>query len=137
MAYISWTKDIETGIETVDHQHRTLIKIINDLDESRTKRKDRIFMEHVLDELLEYTNFHFSTEERFMEACCFEDMESHKAEHQEFIEKMETFKRQFLQDKLEITENLLGFLTTWLLTHIKGTDRKLAERLRETELGAQ
>lgn len=34
MAKITWTPDLDTGIEPIDQQHRQLVELINQLDDA-------------------------------------------------------------------------------------------------------
>jgi hemerythrin len=46
----------------------------------------------VVDELIDYTQYHFSTEEKYMLEYAYPGYEQHKAEHEEFIDKIQRSK---------------------------------------------
>lgn len=66
MALIEWTPALEVGLEEMDRQHRQLVKILNELHQAMQAGGRQRDLMRVMDELLQYTKYHFSTEERLM-----------------------------------------------------------------------
>ncbi len=121
MALIYWTKDLQTGIERVDEQHKKLVDLINELFEAN-RNKDRSLVAHVLDELVDYTVFHFKDEEEMMAEAGYRFLEEHAKVHQRFVDKVAGFQSRFKKGE-DIADELLAILEDWLIRHIKLNDR--------------
>lgn len=66
MTYLKWTEDLDTGIEVIDKQHRRLVEYLNELN-TAINAGDKAGVNHVLEELIDYTLSHFSFEEELIE----------------------------------------------------------------------
>ena len=130
----AFTDKYKTGIELVDDEHRRLFEIIDQTytlihDDFAHDKYDQIM--HLLEQLKDYTEFHFNDEEELMERIGYPDINSQKKAHSAFIEKlvnidihdldaMDDNQQQYLLD-------LVNFLVTWLSNHILGADKKIGE----------
>ena len=66
MKEITWTSDLSVGIELIDGQHKMLIKHLNDLSQSLESGEGPAKIATTLNFLIDYTNFHFTAEEKHM-----------------------------------------------------------------------
>lgn len=115
------------GIDVIDGQHKRLFEIAQEAyellqDEFVADKFD--YIAKILGDLKDYTIFHFSEEEKYMESIQYKKIFSHKIEHQEFIEKLENLDWDAIEanpDKT-ITE-ILKYLNDWLINHILYTDK--------------
>ena len=64
MKEIRWTSDLSVGIGLIDEQHKMLIKHLNDLSQSLESGQGPEKIATTLSFLIDYTNFHFSAEEK-------------------------------------------------------------------------
>lgn len=77
-----WKKEFELGISSIDDQHKRLLEIgnrINDLlinHEEDDDNYDEIFM--VIEELKDYTIYHFNTEEELFVKYKYPEYNEHK-----------------------------------------------------------
>lgn len=128
---ISWNKELETGIRTIDLQHEELIGIINELDDASLAQRGQSVMEDVLQRLGSYVRFHFTTEEALMAGLA--QAEGHAAEHRQqhrlFIEQIGMLRAKAEREHDETISALVSFLNSWLYEHILKTDRKLGALL--------
>ena len=67
-----------TGNEMIDSQHKELIGRINQLLESCEDGQGKIKAVKMLDYLLDYTEFHFSAEEKLQEEMEYPGIKEHK-----------------------------------------------------------
>jgi hemerythrin len=63
---IIWNNDLVTGVEEIDHQHRILVKTLNDAGVQLTGNRDAALLEQITRDLLAYAIYHFETEEELM-----------------------------------------------------------------------
>lgn len=123
-----WNKNFETGIEIVDKQHKKLISLLNKLAETLVQ-DNHLESNRVFDELTDYANNHFETEEAIWIEYFEQDswLSSHHSAHISFLPKVIELREQGTnQSNYEIIENILEFLIQWLAFHIIDTDRRMA-----------
>ena len=66
MTIFIWNDSYKTGVELIDRQHKKLVDILNQLDESLAERSGHQVLLNLLNELVEYTKYHFKAEEELM-----------------------------------------------------------------------
>ncbi|HAF30120.1 MAG TPA: hemerythrin [Bacteroidales bacterium] len=124
MELIEWSDKYLVGYDEIDNQHKGLVIMINELFTFMTEGKSKENLEIIFDHLTVYTKEHFSNEEKMMLKYDYPDYEQHKLEHVKFIERLNSFKSDFENNKITISLELLNFLKDWLLNHIVITDKK-------------
>ncbi len=127
---IEFDDSLITGNNTIDTQHKELIKKISDLIASCENGDGKVKAIQMLDYLEEYTNFHFSAEEELQKKSGYPDYENHHAKHEEFkntikelfdyLDELEGPNKDFV-DKVQLQ------VVDWLFKHIKSADRSVAE----------
>jgi hemerythrin-like metal-binding protein len=127
--FMPWTKDLELGIPTIDEQHKKLVAMINSLHRA-VEKNDAAGAKRVLQELIEYTGYHFGTEEKFFDQHGYPETDAHKTIHKKLVDKVLAFKRKFDAGEEFLSQELLNFLKDWLVNHIGFTDRKYAPFLQ-------
>ncbi len=139
MTILNWTKQLSLGIESVDNQHQHLIDLANQLDEAVALGADRTTIINIVNNLVDYTVYHFQNEEQLMAAANYNPTlyASHQAEHQKFIEKMITVQSAALADINSLSADLMDYLVNWLNYHILNTDKKMALSLTSGTDAAQ
>ena len=63
MPFIEWNEKYSVHIEEIDSQHKKIFSIINRLHSALKARKGKKVIGNLLDELVDYTYYHFATEE--------------------------------------------------------------------------
>ena len=132
-----WNKNFETGIATIDEQHKVLVSLLNELA-GTLARDDQLEINRVFDELAEYANFHFETEEAIWVEYFGDDswLSSHQLTHSSFLPKVVELKEQDTNKPLiEIIESIVKFLIRWLAFHIIDNDKRLALVVHNMEKG--
>lgn len=131
MSYITWDESYSIGQKNVDEQHKTLVKLINELHDAMSLGKSKQVMSKVLQNLLDYTISHFSTEEKYMIKYSYQWYLPHKSEHRKFVEKVASFQKGYNEGKMVLSLDIMSFLKDWLVDHILQTDKKLGLFLQE------
>ncbi len=132
--FMEWSDDLETGITEIDNQHRRLVSMVNEFYRAFKKGVDRSYIGKLLQELIEYTDYHFKTEEYYFDKFGYPEAEVHKQIHRKLVEQVLEFKKKFDEGKADISYELLNFLKDWLLNHIGKTDKKYADFLKSKGL---
>lgn len=131
MSLFRWKPEYAVGIKVIDDQHQILISLINKLHDAIESQFESASLESILEELFDYTRYHFTTEETLMAQYGYteEKLTKHKKQHQLFIAELNSSQADI--DKLTIEDAALiqEFLVNWLKNHILKVDTKLAEFL--------
>jgi hemerythrin len=83
MSYLHWSSDLDTGIESIDQQHRRIVDYLNELSNANSAG-DMAVTNHVLNELVDYTVTHFAFEEELQEKAGYPFLRAHKRVHEIF-----------------------------------------------------
>lgn len=119
------------GIDEMDTQHARWIQLIEEfkavasghlLDQSSVAATEK-----ALAKLLEYTKNHFASEEQFIAAHQYPDLEAHKKHHRELEREVLKLHNEIVahtSERVPLKLNLL--ITIWLMEHITKEDAKYA-----------
>lgn len=123
-----WNDHFDTGLPEVDRQHRRLVQMLNSLAGCVAYRQSRQQLNAILDDLTEYTVYHFQTEELIWHEYLPGDIDEiqHKEVHASFVQTVERLKADLdanIVDK--VLQDALAFLATWLASHILESDKQL------------
>ncbi len=129
MTLITWMDEFSVNIKEIDNQHRQLVEMINQLHRAMREGKSAQVINDILNRLIDYTEFHFATEERLMEAYNYPGFIHHKAEHAKLTRQVQDFQRQYRQNPTGLSVQLLNFLKVWLADHILKTDKQYTKYL--------
>jgi hemerythrin len=133
MPWFTWTDEFLTGTADIDEQHRRLVGLIQDFYDALAGRAARSHdaLARLLAGLVQYTRYHFSTEERYMSGYDYPDREGHVAEHAGFIAKVQDIHARFDQGEMVLSLTVTTFLRDWLSQHILGADQRLGRFLAD------
>jgi hemerythrin len=124
MALINWDAGLSVSVNEIDQQHQKLIAMINDLNDAMRQGKGRNILIPVINGLITYTATHFKVEEKYFDQFNYADAQPHKDEHAAFVKKVIGFRDRLDSGQLGLPIDVMFFLSSWLTTHIKGTDKK-------------
>ena len=127
---IKWDDSWNTGIPAIDQQHRKLVNLVNDLSDAMRVGKSKDVLEDVLTVLVNYTKTHFSSEERLMVQADYADLPAHKKQHQEFIERVDTYAEKVKMGSTAVSVQMLSYLSSWIIDHIRGVDAKYVPAMK-------
>lgn len=123
-----WNTNFETGIESIDEQHKILFRLVNKLANTLV-HENRIEVAEVFDELAAYTVYHFEEEERVWAEYFQQDdwANQHVKTHQSFLPDINQIKQNAETASWQETiESILQFLIRWLALHILDDDKKMS-----------
>ena len=129
---IEWKDEYALGIEEIDEQHKQLFEIA---DRIYALIQNNLVMDKydgivaIINELKEYTIYHFAAEEKYMESIGYKKIFSQKVAHNEFLQKMEEIDL----DKIDNGQNAylietLDFVVEWLGQHILREDKLITDK---------
>jgi hemerythrin len=139
MESFHWDKNFETGLADVDSQHHTLVNIINDFSDRVAENTLALSdLKAIFKELFHYTEYHFKEEEQMMEEIHIDPrhLSFHIREHERFLDEIVRMD-QALEgtQKPHQLQQLLNFLISWLIYHILGIDKNMAQQIEAIQRG--
>ncbi len=124
MPLINWSDSYSVKVKEIDNQHKKLIEIINNLHDHMKNGKGREQVGPILDELVKYTVYHFSFEEKLFAQHNYPESKVHVRQHSDLIERVNNYIDDFKAGKGVLPMDLMDFLKRWLMEHISGADKK-------------
>jgi len=124
MGYLKWSSRYSVHVQEIDEQHKNLIKLINEMYDAMQARKGTELLEAVLTEFVQYTVYHFNTEERLLRKFGYPDYDVHKAMHDALSAKARDAKYSFDRGIKPTNIEVMLLLTNWLNVHILEEDQK-------------
>ena len=129
---IEWREELATGNGLIDDQHKELFKRFNNLLAACDQGKGKEEVNNLLLFLADYVRSHFAMEEELQTKHSYPGYQAHKAEHEGFIRDLHNLENESKSAgtgvALVIQTNQM--ITGWLIRHISGTDKQLANFLR-------
>ncbi len=119
----------------IDQQHQVLVNMLNKLNDAvkAKKSRDEIFL--IIDEVIEYTRFHFATEERLMVHSGYTDIEFHKDKHKQLMQDAMHLKMKLSDLGAEMFSDWFSHWPfTRVLAHIQYADKQFEELLLQNSL---
>jgi len=129
MPLLTWNESYSVNIREIDTQHKKLIELINNLHDGMKLGKGKEVTGSVLNELANYTGFHFKTEEKLFDKYGYPETLKHKRQHDDLVEEVMSFKKSFDEGKGLVTVDLMLFLKNWLTNHIINSDKNYTKFL--------
>jgi diguanylate cyclase (GGDEF)-like protein/hemerythrin-like metal-binding protein/PAS domain S-box-containing protein len=133
-----WNKNFEVGVPLIDEQHQKLVELLNMLAGHLAYESDMPTLSNVFKQLVEYTVYHFSAEEKIWHQYFPEDSweANHKNDHSSFLQKVNTLIGEGnVRPSDEVIEGIITFLTQWLAFHILDTDMRMAKVVLAVQSG--
>jgi hemerythrin len=129
--FVKWEERFSIGVPLIDFQNKQLIALTNKLfkacqggDETAKEQ-----FKKTVPDVVNYINYHFSTEEQIMEKLAYPGLPAHRKEHTEFTFEVLTNVQTFESGKKFVPNQFVRLLKNWVLSHIAITDGKLGEFL--------
>jgi hemerythrin len=126
MALIEWRKEFETGVADVDHEHRELVDLINQLHEQVTAGASSDRIQDFLGEVFAKIAAHFALEESIMRKHAYDEYEAHKAEHEKLLDEIRDIMDGATAD---YGTALSETVRDWFVNHFKSKDARLHKKL--------
>ena len=130
--HVVWSENFNLGIRAIDAQHRRIVDYINELSVAMNlpAPRRRASLTHVLDNVLNYTESHFSYEEAMLRQAGYPGLEEHHDAHEQFIRRLNGYIGRFAAGDENIVEELRDTLAHWFINHIQGEDVEYVDRVK-------
>ena len=81
MGNVEWNEGMSVGVEAIDSDHKALLLVINEVNESLGSDDADILIKEIFEKLEKYIKQHFQREERLLEQCDYSELDDHKKQH--------------------------------------------------------
>jgi hemerythrin len=131
MALFEWEPRYSVHIDEFDGHHKRLIELLQKLHQSMLDGQGKNIVGGILDDLKEYTEYHFSAEEKLMQEHNYPEYDQHKAMHVELIQQLNELIDNYKKGNSQISTETYRFLNKWLTNHIMNADKKYTSFFKE------
>lgn len=124
-AALTWSDDLSVGHPQIDREHRELVALFGALTDP-ARHGDRAYRDQCLAALLSHVHVHFEHEEALMRRHGYPDAARHRDAHLFLLDQLNRFMTLARTHPDDVSdEDLLPFVASWLVDHIRGDDRAL------------
>lgn len=131
---VIWNDSYSVKVSVIDDQHKKLLNAMNDLETAMKIGKGKDVIDKILQELADYTKYHFLAEEKYMSKFGYPEYQRHKSAHDSFVNKIAEFQKNAKESKLGAVITVSDFLQQWLTKHILSTDKGYTTLFNENGL---
>ncbi len=131
MPLLAWSNMFSVGVKEIDDQHKKLLDLANKLNDEMAAGRGKEVLGRVLSDLISYTQYHFSTEEKLMDAHQYSQSAGHKEQHKQLVASVADLKKKFDKGDAVLTGEVMVFLRDWLTKHIMNTDKVFGRELNQ------
>jgi hemerythrin-like metal-binding protein len=125
MGIFTWNSTFVLGVELIDEQHRILISRIDQLYDHLVTNERSVDFDKVIADIVDYTDFHFRSEEELMARSGYPSLDDHLPEHHKFEANIKNYSKKSDRGD-EWKMELFQYLQDWLIDHILDTDKQFA-----------
>lgn len=129
MSLITWKDEFSVGVAAVDHEHREMIDLINELDVSMQEGASHESVVESLGEIYARIAAHFALEEKFMLDWRYAEYPVHKQDHEILLDVLlgviDSVDDEGLYDRAALSSDL----DRWFSDHFRTHDARLHAKL--------
>ena len=126
MSIFEWKTTNCVGLKEIDEQHKELFSIADELRIAIKDGKSNEIISGSVYRLFEYTQYHFSLEEKLMAEDNYPNFEMHKNQHQKLMVRVKELQKDIVPDDFRSSLLVLELLIQWIQNHILEDDRNYA-----------
>ena len=128
MTLVAWRKEFETGIPDVDHEHRALVELINELPAILDAEPGSVALQ-VLGDINASISAHFALEERLMRESAYDEYREHKADHDRLLDEIRDLMDDYEEGRWVDRDAFGARVAEWFTLHFKTRDARLHRKL--------
>lgn len=114
--------------QTMDGEHRVQFGLIRALQQSVEDRQDARTIEGLLQQLIDYSEAHFLSEELLMRLASYDDYEEHAENHLQLLDSLKNVLQQFqTTQRHELIEQVAKSTMAFMVRHIQTRDLRFSK----------
>ncbi len=127
MPLIQWSDELSVAIDSIDQQHKTLVAMINKLNDAFEAEQTDQVLGGIFEQLSDYTIKHFAYEETLFAQYDYPQTQEHQNEHRVLVQQVKELQKKMQNGDFMVSVELMVFFKEWLLHHILQTDKAYAQ----------
>jgi hemerythrin-like metal-binding protein len=127
MARIDWDDSFSVQHEEIDRQHKKLFDLYNELHETLlhdTVENTTVVRTRTLNNLIEYIDYHFKSEENYLKEINYPDFAKHCQIHNDFSKQVIGYHKDLENGQIIFTTSLIKLIRNWIVDHIMIMDQQ-------------
>jgi hemerythrin-like metal-binding protein len=129
-----WLPEYAVGVAEIDLEHQSLFLLAERLNAATRSGTNEEVLEGILNELVEYTWYHFAHEEELMDRISYPYRLDHRRQHEELRRTLLAMKERRARGEPKIPTELAQLLVDWLKLHTTTSDRRIGSYMRKQGL---
>lgn len=129
MSLITWRDEFSVGVASVDHEHREMIELINELDHGMQDAAAHEEVVRALGEIYARIAAHFALEEKIMRDANYDHFGPHKADHEALLDTLADVMDAIENEGRYDERSLSAKMEHWFSEHFRTHDARLHRRL--------
>jgi hemerythrin len=129
MTLIEWKEQYNLGVPAIDHEHRELIDLINELYGNVTGPGTDITVMDFLGELYTKISAHFALEEKIMRDSHYDEYRDHKTDHERLLDDIRDLMDDYEDGVYVDVEGFGARLDEWFSEHFRIRDARLHSKI--------
>jgi hemerythrin len=122
--YLKWSDKYSVNVTEIDEQHKELLSLVNSMYDAMHAGRGRDMIGTIIDEFVDYTDYHFKTEEALLRHHAYPAYDDHKEMHDRLVREAHRIKEAFDSGNMPTAIEVMLLLTNWLNNHILEEDKK-------------
>jgi len=127
-----WNTAVTLGHAGMDAEHLVELALLDALHDAVRRDLGPNKVAEVLEQLLEHTSVHFMSEQLLMRLTAYPLYEAHAQEHDALMAQARTLQGHVAAGAVQPTLAFIDSMREWLLRHMDGKDRALAQHLTDS-----
>lgn len=125
MSLIEWKDEFSVGVAAIDHEHRELIELINNLHGTIGAGATNDQVIEILGEIYAQISAHFALEEKVMRDIEYDAYPAHKTDHEALLDELRDIMDRVEDDGGFDEDRLSHELNHWFSEHFRTHDARL------------
>ncbi|MBN2519648.1 MAG: hemerythrin family protein, partial [Bacteroidales bacterium] len=128
--FIVWYNKYNLQIPEMDEQHKRIVKLVNEFKEAWDLKKSANELVKIIKNLINYSSYHFKSEEEYMGEYKYTEIKEHKAEHKKLTELLQKVEKDLSKNKQDQVQNDLENIKKQLIDHFTESDSKYIDTFK-------
>jgi|TARA_B100002003_G_C13797846_1_gene394014 hemerythrin-like metal-binding protein len=121
---IEWNDKFSVNVSIIDEEHKKLIDIINKAFVAKQHGSNPEEILEILNDMVEYAQKHFKTEETYMIEFNYPEYQDHRKEHHAFCIRTLSYHTSVTLGEYQDANEVLEYVKQWWVNHIQKTDKR-------------
>ena len=134
MSIFEWSDSFLVRVPQIDEHHKQLVLLLNRAYDSFMGNAPTAELTILIDELIQYTVYHFEAEELLMEEYGYPHLENHKEGHDNLKKSVLELYAALHDGNKAIDLEVLQLLKNWLVSHILMSDKDIGLFISSTSV---